>query len=82
MATYSPQVKQEDENMPHKPCQNSSNLDNSHDDWEQRTPLELEDDRWDVFLPDGDQDPFPEPSDFWIEVDRRHDLLGNCLAIC
>jgi len=53
------------------------NLPNPHDfpnDWEQRTPLELEDDRWDVFLPDGDPEPLPDSGDFWIEFNRQDDL--------
>ena len=35
-----------------------------------RTPLELDDDRWDAFLADDDQrDPLPEPEDFWGRLD-------------
>ncbi len=40
-------------------------------DFEDRTPLEIEDDRWDAFLPDDDQlDPLPDPGDFWIEDEQ------------
>lgn len=36
-----------------------------------RTPVEWDDDLWDVFLPDGDSlDPQPEPGDFWEEPDQ------------
>ena len=35
---------------------------------EDATPLEFNDDPWEVFLPDDDQaDPLPEVGDFWIE---------------
>ncbi len=35
---------------------------------EDATPLEFNDDPWEVFVPDDDQaDPLPEPGDFWIE---------------
>ncbi len=38
---------------------------------EERTPVEWDDDCWDVFLPEGDQlDPQPEPGDFWEEPDQ------------
>jgi hypothetical protein len=37
-------------------------------DDEDATPLEFNDDPWEVFLPDDDQaDPVPEPGDFWVE---------------
>jgi hypothetical protein len=26
------------------------------------------DDAWDVFLPDGEQEPLPEEGDFWFEL--------------
>ncbi len=36
------------------------------------TPLEIDDDHLDIFLPDDDQlDPLPEPGDFWIEFDQH-----------
>jgi hypothetical protein len=32
----------------------------------------IDDDRWDVFLPDEDPDgPRPEPGDFWIDADEE-----------
>ncbi len=35
------------------------------------TPLELDDNDWDAFLPDDEElDPLPEPGDFWIEFDQ------------
>jgi len=36
---------------------------------EDSNPLEFDDDQWDAFLPDDDQqDPLPEPGDFWLEL--------------
>jgi len=61
--------------MPFEPRQDPIQPENLHDDWDDPAPLELDDDRWDVFLPDYEPDPLPEPSDFWIEFDRREDLL-------
>jgi len=61
--------------MPQEPRQNRPSLADFPEDWEQRTPLELEDDRWDVFLPDGAPDPLPDSGDFWIELDRQDDRL-------
>ena len=50
-------------------------------EWDERNPLELEDDCWDAFLPDdGQEDPLPEPGDFWIEFARVLDFLTS--AIC
>ncbi len=58
--------------MTHKPHQDIPN--DFPLDWEDCTPLELDDDRWDAFLPDDDQrDPLPEPGDFWIEFDRQEE---------
>lgn len=67
--------------MPQEPRQDFSVPDDSHDEWEERTPLELEDDRWDAFLPDDAPDPLPEPGDFWIEFHRQHNCPESCLAI-
>lgn len=40
-------------------------------DFDDRTPLEIEDDRWDAFLPDeGPYEPLPEPGDFWFEEEE------------
>ena len=40
-------------------------------DLDDDTPLELDDDSWDAFLPDDDElDPAPEPGDFWMEFDQ------------
>jgi hypothetical protein len=37
-------------------------------DDEDRTPLEFDDDPWDVFLSDDEpSDPLPDPGDFWVE---------------
>lgn len=50
-------------------------------EWDDPTPLELEDDRWDAFLPDGGQeDRLPEPGDFWIEFDGVRESFVNCLS--
>ena len=67
--------------MPQEPRQDLPEPGNSHADWEDRTPLELEDERWDAFLPDDDLDPLPEPGDFWIEFYRRDDCLESCLVV-
>ncbi len=49
-------------------------------EWDDQTPLEVEDDRWDAFLPDGGQeDLLPEPGDFWIEFDGVPDSLASSL---
>jgi len=60
--------------MPLEPRQDPIQPGNFYDEGDDRTPLELDDDRWDVFLPDCEPDPLPEPSDFWIEFDGREDL--------
>jgi len=66
--------------MPLEPRQSPPDFDDSHEEWEQRTPLEQEDDRWDAFLPDdGELDPLPEPGDFWIDFDQQQILL-SCFA--
>jgi len=67
--------------MPQEPRQDLSAPDNSQDDWDEHTPLELEDDRWDAFLPEDDQEPLPELGDFWIEFERRLDCLESGFAV-
>ncbi len=61
--------------MPQEPRHEIPDPEDFRDDWEARTPLELEDERWDVFLPDGEPDPLPDSGDFWIEFNSRDDLL-------
>jgi hypothetical protein len=34
------------------------------------SPLELDDDYWDVLLPDDDYEPLPEYGDFWANEDE------------
>ncbi len=65
--------------MPQEPRQDPPKTEDFRDDWEDHTPLELEDDRWDAFLPDGEQDPLPEPGDFWIDVECRQ-FFRSCFA--
>lgn len=38
---------------------------------DKHVPPGIDDDRWDIFLPDEDElDPLPGPDDFWIEPDQ------------
>ena len=61
-----------------EPNSNYVNRDENPAGWDDRTPLEPEDDRWDAFLPDDDQhDPLPEPGDFWVDPQRSADPLAE-----
>lgn len=33
----------------------------------------IPDEAWDVFLPDGGDDPLPDEGDFWFELDDNDD---------
>ncbi len=40
-------------------------------DFDDATPIEIDDKHWDALMPDDDElDPLPEPGDFWIEFDH------------
>ena len=32
---------------------------------------DFDDEPWEAFVPDDDQEPVPEPGDFWIETDEK-----------
>jgi len=41
-------------------------------DFDDATPIEIDDKHWDALMPDDDElDPLPEPGDFWIEFDQE-----------
>ena len=67
--------------MTHIPRGDSSHPDELPWDWDDRTPIELDDDHWDALLPDEDQgDPLPEPGDFWIDFDGSDEVSPEFLA--
>lgn len=67
--------------LPPPPWQMPEDPDAPDPDFDDDGPLELDDEAWEVFIPDDDYEPLPEYGDFWTDDDPSARGRGTVAAL-